>query len=216
MESFPIKSMIDFLHVYRSQELQRLRERHPTQSDLFKPGRQLGEHEAHETAVADSALQAKIDIVITSMKSVLAKTDEAVDQIRQRLVLAKILRNVSAGLALLTGAALIGLILASQKAAIVVACINLVASLLTLIAGSLETPPIGGQKGLLEYHKELVETGIKCKILLPQILPYQSSTHAPSNKDECDKLIAEAGILTNTMTQILHNHGGLSVPKFAS
>jgi hypothetical protein len=152
-KSLKVNALIDVLNLYRPDQLDELRRRHPDQIDLLAPGQMLGEVSVRATAAAELA--------VLSLKAIKDRIKVNLKWLRRRLKQAMRIRLMSNIVSAVTSAGLISSVLLQSKwAAITTALINLISSISLIISQYLESPFLGKQSNSQDLFDQLVQAAV--------------------------------------------------------
>jgi hypothetical protein len=146
-----VDALVNALNRYQPEQLDKLRQQYPEQSELLALGQLMGE------VNPDTILVAKLAIM--TLKAIKPPARSILNLLRRRLKQARKIRLMGNIVTAISSAGLISAVLVDSKgAALASALINLVSSVSQLISQHLESSSFGNQKGLQELFEQLVET----------------------------------------------------------
>jgi hypothetical protein len=146
-----VDALVNALNRYQPEQLDKLRQQYPEQSELLALGQLMGE------VNPDTILVAKLAIM--TLKAIKPPARSILNLLRRRLKQARKIRLMGNIVTAISSAGLISAVLVDSKgAALASALINLVSSVSQLISQHLESSSFGNQKGIQELFDQLVET----------------------------------------------------------
>ena len=146
-----VDALVNALNRYQPEQLDKLRQQYPEQSELLALGQLMGE------VTPDTILVAKLAIM--TLKAIKTPARSILNLLRRRLKQARKIRLMGNIVSAISSAGLISAVLVDSKgAALASALINLVSSVSQLISQHLESSSFGNQKGIQELFDQLVET----------------------------------------------------------
>jgi hypothetical protein len=146
-----VNALVDALNRYQPEQLDKLRQQYPEQSELLALGQLMGE------VNPDTILVAKLAIM--TLKAIKTPARSILNLLRRRLKQARKIRLMGNIVTAISSAGLISAVLVDSKgAALASALINLASSVSQLISQHLESSSFGNQKGIQELFDQLVET----------------------------------------------------------
>ena len=146
-----VDALVNALNRYQPEQLDKLRQQYPEQSELLALGQLMGE------VTPDTILVAKLAIM--TLKAIKTPARSILNLLRRRLKQARKIRLMGNIVSAIRSAGLISAVLVDSKgAALASALINLVSSVSQLISQHLESSSFGNQKGIQELFDQLVET----------------------------------------------------------
>ncbi|MEG4535229.1 hypothetical protein [Microcoleus sp. D2_18a_D3] len=187
-----VNALVDALNRYQPEQLDKLRQQYPEQSELLALGQLMGE------VNPDTILVAKLAIM--TLRAIKTPGRNILNRLRRRLRRARKIRLMGNIVTAISSAGLISAVLVESKgAAIASALINLVSSVSLLISQHLESSSLGNQNGLQELFDQLVEAVVDIEDLESKLTV---ALKTQDNEDELLRLAQEANALVAQVRKV--------------
>jgi hypothetical protein len=187
-----VNALVDALNRYQPDQLDKLRQQYPEQSELLAQGQLMGEVNPEPILVAKLA--------IMTLKAIKTPARNILNRLRKRLKRARKIRLIGNIVTAISSAGLISAVLVDSKgAAIASALINLVSSISLLISQHLESSSFGNQNGLHELFDQLVETVVDMEDLESKLTV---ALKIQDDEDELLRLAQESNALVAQVRKV--------------
>jgi hypothetical protein len=187
-----VDALVNALNRYQPEQLDKLRQQYPEQSELLALGQLMGE------VNPDTILVAKLAIM--TLKAIKPPARSILNLLRRRLKQARKIRLIGNIVSAISSAGLISAVLVDSKgAALASALINLVSSVSQLISQHLESSSFGNQKGIQELFDQLVETVVDIEELESKLAV---ALKIQDNQEELLRLAQESNALVAQVRKV--------------
>jgi len=187
-----VNALVNALNRYQPEQLDKLRQKYPEQSELLALGQLMGE------VNPDTILVAKLAIM--TLKAIKTPARKILNRLRGRLRRARKIRLMGNIVTAISSAGLISAVLVESKgAALASALINLVSSVSLLISQHLESSSLGNQNGLQELFDQLVEAVVDIEDFESKLTV---ALKIQDNEDELLRLAQEANALVAQVRKV--------------
>ena len=187
-----VDALVNALNRYQPEQLDKLRQQYPEQSELLALGQLMGE------VNPDTILVAKLAIM--TLKAIKTPARSILNLLRRRLKQARKIRLMGNIVSAISSAGLISAVLVDSKgAALASALINLGSSVSQLISQHLESSSFGNQKGIQELFDQLVETVVDIEELESKLAV---ALKIQDNQEELLRLAQESNALVAQVRKV--------------
>lgn len=200
-EQAPVNEVVNFLHRYGGEEIERLKRQYPGFSEVFQQGITLGESESEDERLE---LKVRMELCKSGLQLILEKATQVLPKIKSNLKMLNNVQLASQGIVVISGASILAFLreMHGNSIKILIGCLTLLGALLSLFVQHRSGTIVPGDNSLSKIFNDLTDHKLRAEHLFKELLIVER-THFSSSTEEVFEIIQQSNEISLKMKRLI-------------